>query len=173
MLGTPTQVPGNNPRFVFLEEGEEPPKPPSQLERESLATAKLNQSADTQSTFSAVVQVLSEQWDEVNSQFAAEEVKWQERRLLQRQSSGSGPDSERSESPVFQSDLMATKGGGKGDSILSSPVFPLLKSPTAGTVCVAEPRGQVQDDDVLMESVDHAGAAPQVQTVLPASMCIS
>ena len=111
LLGTPTQVPEEDPRFVFLEDGEEPPKSQSALEFESRLAAKLNQSAGTQSTLSAVAPVFSELWDESNSQFAAEDARWQERRSFQHITSGS--DSERSESPNFYSDLEFTKGGGK------------------------------------------------------------
>ena len=66
LLGTPTQIPEEDLRFVFLEEGEEPPKSQSELELETRLAAKLNQSAGTQSTLSAVAQAFSDLWEEFN-----------------------------------------------------------------------------------------------------------
>ena len=57
----------------------------------------------------------AEQWNEVEPQFATRSARSQEQRSFLHQSSESG--SERLESPLFQNELLFTKGAGNRDRI--------------------------------------------------------
>ena len=143
-LDYPIQNPREDPRFVWLEEGEEPPESPSQLARESLAFTKLNQTMDTQSTLSAVAKDLSAQCDEVESQFGSNSANSQERSFCHQFSDS---DSERSDSVTFQNDLSFTKGGSEDGRIPQNQSCFFMNLPTAGTPCVAGPRQKVLQGD--------------------------